>query len=119
MPTGTVRTLSNETTQLWSSPLPGPTATSLDNPLMVPVMGATVTLVIAPRAASRVRTSAGRVLSRRTKQISLTGSVLDPNVGAGPRHEVVKIVRRTLGAKYPNVVLCDQPAHLSFQCRRD
>ena len=74
-----------------SSPLSGPSATSLESPFTVEVMGATVTFVIDARAAWRVRTRTGRVLSSRARQISRTSAV-DVEVVDGPADETIEIV---------------------------
>lgn len=61
--------------------------------------------------------SAGRVLSRRTKQISLTTSVPDVDVGSGPLDDDVEIVGRATLGEDGNVMLSGQTAHLSLQRR--
>jgi hypothetical protein len=60
---GTLRMSLQLTTLSCVSPLTRPTATSVDSPRMVVVMGAMVTRVRCGRTASRVRTRSGRVLS--------------------------------------------------------
>jgi hypothetical protein len=58
--------LSQLTTLSWSSPLRGPTRTSVVSPRLVLVMGATVTQDNRCSFACRVRMSAGRRLSSWT-----------------------------------------------------
>src|SRR5690606_10819401 len=88
-------------------------------PLTVVVIGATVTLVIAARAASRVKMRAGRVLSRWIRQISRTRSALDAGVGGGPREEVVEVICITVGSQDLHVLLGGESSHLSFHCGRN
>jgi hypothetical protein len=116
---GTVTTLSRATAHSWSSPLPRPTRSSLDKPRMVLVMGATVTFVMAPRAASRVSTRAGRVLSRRTRQISRTSSVRQVDVRRRPPDDAVEVVVGALAAKGVRVALGQEPSHLALHRGRD
>ena len=61
--------VSQLTTLSWSRPLRGPTGTSLTRPRTVLVIGATVTQPIRGSTAGRVRITAGRGLSRRTRAI--------------------------------------------------
>ena len=88
-------TLSIEMALACSSPRAGPTGTWLDRPLTVDVMGATVTFVMAARAASRVRTTAGRTLSRRARRISLTRQ----SSARRPGDELIEVVGRTLAGE--------------------
>ncbi len=92
---GMVTTLSTATAHSWSRPFAGPTGTSLPSPFTVVVMGATVTFVIAPRAASRVSTRTGRVLSRCARAIS---RIVHHGAEArrGPQHQVIEVIRRAL-----------------------
>ena len=108
-----VTTLSSEITLFCSSPLPGPTGTSLLSPLAVDVIGATVTLIIAARAASRVRTTTGRVLSSRARQISRT-LVGDVDVAGGPVHEGVQVIDSALVVENLDVGLGSLAAHLAL-----
>src|SRR5947209_3230087 len=66
-PTGTVVMWSQAMTDRSSSPFAGPTATSVESPRIVFVIGATVTVFKCGRTTSRVSTSTGRVLSNRAR----------------------------------------------------
>src|SRR5664280_2963842 len=109
-----VTTLSREMTLSYSSPFADPTGTSLLSPLAVDVIGATVTFVMAARAAARVRTTTGRVLSRRARQISRT-LVGDVDVACGPGHQGVQFIVSPLLAQDRGVVFGGLAAHLPFQ----
>ncbi|CAN5443812.1 hypothetical protein BH23ACT6_BH23ACT6_25170 [soil metagenome] len=78
-----------------------------------------VTLVIAGRAASRVRMTAGRVLSRRAKQISRMCLCFEPEVIDGPLDQRIEIVGGAVPAEDVGVVLSQEPPHFTFHRRGD
>src|SRR5690625_661468 len=108
---GMVVTLSTDAAHSWSRPFARPRSTSLDSPLIVEVTGATVTFVMTPRAASRVRTTTGRVLSRRARRISRTSAV-DLEVAGRPLHQRIQVVLRACAPQSFRVALGVHAAHL-------
>lgn len=87
---------------------------ALESPLTVEVMDATVTLVIALRATSRVSTRTGRVLSSFARQISRT-SVLERGAVRGPLHEGVEIILRAFRIHDCGVHKRRLPPFLTFE----